>query len=89
MCAYRNSKEWWRAYDFMNEGLPRDLFVGYEATARMSELVGSYPQMLEWRKSGKYREIRFKFEEVDKFYHSLPDEFKEVLRYYKVNNTLF
>jgi len=51
--------------------------------------VGSYPQMLEWRKSGKYREIRFKFEEVDKFYHSLPDEFKEVLRYYKVNNTLF
>jgi len=89
MCVYRKSRDWWRAYDFMKNDLPFDLFVGYEASARISELVGSYPELFEWQKNGKYREIKLRFDNVDKVFHSLPNDFKDVLRECKINNTLF
>ena len=40
------------------------LFVGYEATARISEVVADYPTLVEPKKVGKYRLIRFRFENL-------------------------
>lgn len=58
--------KWWYAKDFMQPNLG-DFFVGYEATARMSELVQDYPDMFEVRKDGRFRTVRFKFEDKEKF----------------------
>ncbi len=40
------------------------LFVGYEATARISEVVADYPTLVEAKREGKYRLVRFRFENL-------------------------
>ena len=52
-------KEWWYAPDFQQPDLG-ELFVGYEATARMSELAKMYPERIETKRIGKYRYIKLK-----------------------------
>jgi hypothetical protein len=52
-------KEWWFAPDFQRAGLG-ELYVGYEASARISELPKVYPGMFEFKKEGKYRYVRLK-----------------------------
>ena len=47
------SKKWWYAKDFQYG----QYFVGYEATARMSELVSLYPTLFEVAKDGRFRII--------------------------------
>lgn len=49
---------WWSARDFQSG----KYFVGYEATARMSELVKMFPDMIIWGKDGRYRVIRINWE---------------------------
>ena len=44
---------WWLPQDFMKNELG-DLFVGYEASARLSELAKLYPNMIESKRQGKY-----------------------------------
>jgi len=44
------SKEWWYAKDFQNG----EYFVGYEATARMSELANKYP-FIKRGEDGRFR----------------------------------
>lgn len=51
----KDPNRWYRAYDFMQPNLG-DLFVGYEATARLSELCKRGD--LEKRMNGKYREVK-------------------------------
>lgn len=63
---------WWRASDFQREWY--EIFVGYEATARMSELVKKYPFAFEIRTKERFREIRFKFENAREIYNQLPHE---------------
>jgi hypothetical protein len=63
---------WWRASNFQHERY--GLFVGYEASARMSELVKKYPFAFETRMKDRFREIRFKFEEAREIYNRLPLE---------------
>ena len=46
-------KEWWRASDFQHG----EYFVGYEATARMSELVMKYPTLVKRDMDGRFRVI--------------------------------
>ena len=46
-------KEWWSAVDFQHG----EYFVGYEATARMSELVMKYPTLVKRDMQDKYRVI--------------------------------
>lgn len=63
-------RKFWRASDFQEEWYK--IFVGYEATARMSELVGEYPFAFNTRRNGRFREIQFKFEEARQIYNKLP-----------------
>jgi hypothetical protein len=52
---------WWYAYDFMDNDMG-DYFVGYEASARITDVLNEFPFAFEVGKDGKYRTIRFKFE---------------------------
>lgn len=88
MCINRDN-QWWFAVDFQKPTLPRDLFVGYEASARMSDLFRMSPALFNKGKQGKYRVLKVRFEEVDKLYPNLPDELKVVLRDCKIINRLF
>lgn len=45
------NKKWWSAKDFQFG----ENFVGYEATARMSELANIYVDLIKVAKDGRYR----------------------------------
>lgn len=80
MCRNRN-KKWWLATDFMEPGLG-ELFVGYEASARLTELVKSYPDVFETRQEGRFRAVRMRFETGSMWFHSLPVNLKKVINKY-------
>lgn len=48
-----DSGRWFFPYDFMKSDMG-DLFVGYEASARLSELGKEYPEIIESQRDGKY-----------------------------------
>jgi hypothetical protein len=56
-------KEWWYAPDFQQPDLGQ-FFVGYEASARISELPKHYPGKFEFERKGKYRYVRLKRDSV-------------------------
>ena len=45
--------EYWTAKDFQSG----KYFVGYEATARMSELANKYPNLIKVGKDGRFRTL--------------------------------
>ena len=51
-------KEKWDARDFQNG----DYFVGYEATARISDLTRMYPSLFIQGKDGRFRTISINWE---------------------------
>lgn len=59
-------KIWWLPQDFMQYSMG-ELFVGYEASARLSELAKLYPKFIESQRQGKYMARRFCFENVNLF----------------------
>lgn len=59
----RKIQIWFTASDFMKPELG-DLFVGYEASARVSELIKKYPDAFNIRRDGKYRNFSFRFENL-------------------------
>lgn len=63
-------KEWFYPPDFMRGG---DLFVGYEASARLSGLAKKYPRMIESRRNGKYTERRICYEAVGVWWEDIPE----------------
>lgn len=67
MISRKGNQEWFYAPDFMKPELG-ELFVGYEASARMTDCAKDYPYMIEAKKVGKYRYIRFKFERIDEIF---------------------
>ena len=67
MISRRGKQEWFYAPDFMKPELG-DLFVGYEASARMTDVAKQYPYMIDVKKDGKYRWIRFRFEAIDEIF---------------------
>jgi len=68
---YRFAK-WWRASDFQREQYGE--FVGYEATARMSELYKKYPFMFESRIENRLRELKFRFSDAYAIHAKIPYE---------------
>ncbi len=50
-------KEWWFAKDFLQIRV-EGLFIGYEVTARLSELVNKYPYAFATKKEGRFRAIK-------------------------------
>jgi len=54
-----------------------EYFVGYEASARLSELAHDYPEMIETKQDGKYKVRRIKTENVDQWLPLLPREIRQ------------
>lgn len=82
MCIDQAHK-WWKASELINAG-DGALYVGYEATARLSELTKIYPQMFEIKYEGRFRLARLKFEDGRQWYVKLPKDLQLVFRkYYK------
>lgn len=59
MYENRNTKKVWYAKDFQRE----PYFIGYEASARMSDLSRMYPQIFYIRKDGRFRTLELNLEE--------------------------
>lgn len=70
MIKFRGKKEWFKASDFMLQGLGV-YFVGYEASARMSELVKKYPYIFETKTEGRFRYAKINFTMLEKQMHTL------------------
>jgi len=77
MCFNRRKRKWWYPPHFMSESLGQ-FFVGYEASARLSELASKYPSMVESRKVDKYMWRRIKWEERDRWIDQLPQNLKDI-----------
>ena len=80
MLRHRNIKDWFYPQDFMKQDLPTDLFVGYDAGARVAELGKLYPEMIESVRDGKYMKRRIRFDNFSTFFNTLPEELKAVVR---------
>lgn len=63
-------KEWWYASDFQKGAY----FVGYEATARMSDIVREYPSLVDVDKDGRFRILRIRWENVEENGWHIPKE---------------
>jgi hypothetical protein len=66
------ASKYFRASDFQKE--LHGVFIGYEATARMSELIKNYPFLFATRQNGRFREAMLLISEVRVFIHQLPSE---------------
>lgn len=62
---------WFHARDFMLNHLG-ELFVGYEAGSRLSELYRDFPEAIEAKNDGRYKLYRFKIENKDALIQLLP-----------------
>lgn len=80
------SKIWFLPQDFMQSQLG-DKFVGYEASARLSELASKYPEMIESRRNGKYIARRLKVENFYVFSRTIPDELAQIFDKYNVTGS--
>jgi hypothetical protein len=58
LMARRHTQEWFNAIDFQKSGLEPDVFVGYEATARISDVMRQFPTLVDVKRDGKYRYIK-------------------------------
>ena len=70
-------KEWNKAHELIGNGAT---FIGYEVTARLSELEQDYPEMIEGRREGKYRTRRLRVELAREWLPSLPESVKEIVK---------
>lgn len=63
-------KEVWKATDFQSGRY----FVGYEATARMSDLVRMYPSLFIVGKEGRFRTLQLNWKKNKKLIKELKKE---------------
>ena len=77
LMEFKKEVEWWYPHDFM-KNLPPELFVGYEASARLSELAREYPSMILSEKRGRFIVRRLDWENTDQFYNRLPKELSDI-----------
>lgn len=73
---------WWVASDFMPPALPMEhpLCVGYEATARLSDLISRYNdpdddgyKVFDIKREEKFRLVRFKYEDFTESLKRFPE----------------
>lgn len=82
MCQH-HEKKWWLPTDFMKMEIGQ-FFVGYEASARLSELQSENPEMFESRRNGKFMERRICFETGKSWYSKAPKDLQLMIKkYYK------
>ena len=77
----KDPSKWYYPQDFMPPRMSMDneYFVGYEASARLSELASEYPDMIETKQDGKYKCRRFNLRGYDYWYKLLPKELQEIV----------
>lgn len=75
-------KIWFTPQDFMRNDLG-DMFVGYEASARFSELASDYPVFIESERQGKYVARRLRIENIVPFFDDLSLDYQDII--YKYN----
>lgn len=80
MSQGKGTKEWYLPQDFMRP-YQGELFVGYEASARLSELGSKYKDLIESKRDGKYvaRRIRWERSDIKDVINSLPMELSFVM----------
>lgn len=82
--AKYTARIWWLPPDFMRND--PEFFVGYEASARLSELQADYPTAFESQKDGKYLARRMCFETMDQWLPTMPKDMQAVIkRFYKAD----
>ena len=86
ICFNRNNRNWWYPPHFMKPELG-DLFVGYEASARLSELASKYPEMVESQKRDKYMWRRIRWDKIDEWLPLLPENLQAIERRYRPGGT--
>jgi len=67
-------KVWWFPADFNQLGSHH--FVGYEATARLSEVAQKYPDMIRSEKDGKFIKRSIRWENMSLWIDQLPATIK-------------
>ncbi len=70
--------KWWKAEEFSDKKL-NDLWVR-EPNQIVSELGGNYPEMIEMKQDGKYKLIRFRFNNTAHFLHKVSSRIAEVIK---------
>lgn len=79
----KEPERWWHAEDLMSHG---DIFVGYKAQARISELALRYPEMIERRmseKGNRQHQYRFRAENYREFLPKIPQELRDFVMSHK------
>lgn len=72
-----NPEKWWHSEELMQHG---DIFVGYKAQARISELALSYPEMIEREhstKGNRQHMYRFRMNNIKNFLPTLPQDLRD------------
>lgn len=79
MIRQRFERDWFYPYDFMQSHLG-DLFVGYEASARLSELASRF-SWIESERDGKYLKRRINWAELRLALdmRRVPDDWREFI----------
>lgn len=86
MCINKEQK-WWKPHEIMNTG-SGEFFIGYEASARLSELAREYPEMIDSKREGKFYLRRMRFEAAREWFPQMPKNIQNVIRrYYKKPGT--
>lgn len=80
MCINQQQR-WWKPQDIMKAGQDK-FFVGYEASARLSELGSEYPDMIESKREGKFMLRRLRFETGKEWYKDLPKDLQQMFKNY-------
>lgn len=73
----KKPEQWWHSEDLMSHG---EIFVGYKAQARISELALDYPEMIETQKSikgNRQHMYRFRTKNSLKFLPTLPVKMRQ------------
>ena len=71
-------QEWFYPYDFMPPrlGMGDECFVGYEATARLSEIHRGSFKLTEAVRDGKYKKHRLILDNVRAHLHEIPEDMR-------------
>lgn len=69
-------KKFFMAGDFQDP----EIRVGWEASARMSDLARKYPQIVEATRSGRYRYLCFRFDNIAEMFSTLPEDWANFIR---------
>lgn len=81
MFRNKNNKDWWYAPDFMQQGMPSEFFVGYEASAVISRLTKDFPTLFKVDKRGKYRYIAINWQMKQYFKTSVKPRIWDLIEY--------